>query len=105
MCECLPRAPRHMTSPKLPGQLIKVFSRFVLPFVQDKLETRAIARRFRQFAREQPGYFRRALSLRIPALMVCAVIDLFSNPTIGDSAAALPLRQMTGDARLSHPQP
>src|SRR5947208_12994890 len=105
VCQRLPRAPRHMTSPKLPGQLIKVFSRFVLPFVQDELETRAIARRFRQFAREQPDYFRRALSLRIPAaLMVCAVIDIFSNPAIGDYAGAFQLRQMTGNARLAHPQ-
>src|SRR5438045_9445236 len=92
-----------MTSTKLPCQLIKVFSRFVLPFVPDKLETRAIARSFRQLAREQPDYFRRALSLRIPALMVCAVIDIFSNPTIADYARAFHSRQMTGNALLAQP--
>src|SRR5438034_8954772 len=73
MCQRLPRAARHVTSPKLAGQLVEVFSRFVLPFVQDELETRAIARRFRQFAREQARYFCHALSLRISALVVCAI--------------------------------
>src|SRR6516225_655184 len=38
MCQCLPRAARHVTSPKLAGQLVEVFPRFVLPFVQNELE-------------------------------------------------------------------
>src|SRR5947208_9246171 len=41
MCQRLPRAARHITSPKLAGQFVEVFPRFVLPFVQDELETRA----------------------------------------------------------------
>src|SRR5213078_96785 len=95
MCQRLPRAARHVTSAKLAGQLVEVFPRFVLPLVQDEFETGAIARRFRQFARQQPRYFCHTLSLYIPALMVCAIIDILPYPAIGDYAGAFQLRQMT----------
>ena len=36
--------------------------------------------------------------------MVCAIINIFADPAIGDYAGAFQLRQMTGDPRLAHPQ-
>ena len=38
-----PRPARHVTSAKLSGELIEVFARFVLTFVQNKLKTGPIA--------------------------------------------------------------
>jgi len=72
--------------------------------VENKLETRAIARGFRQFSRKQPGDFRHAFPLCAVPLMVRAVINIFSLASISNEARPFQLGKMTGDARLAHAQ-
>ena len=51
--------PGTITAAKPARQLVKIFARFVLTFMQDHLESRAIALCFRHFAGERAGHFSR----------------------------------------------
>ncbi len=72
--------------------------------MQNELEAGAIARRFRQFPRERPRQIRDAGPAFILSVVVCAVVNIFPNPSIRYHAGPLQLREMTGDARLAHAQ-
>src|SRR6266480_2758451 len=93
-----------MASAKLARKLVEVFPCFVLTFVQNEFETRTIARRFRQFARERPRPFRDACPVGILSIVVCAVVNIFPNSPISHDTSALQLREMTRDTRLAHTQ-
>ena len=99
-----PRAAGHITSAKLAGELIEIFPRFVLTFVQNELQTRAITRGLRQFARQQAGYFRGTFSLRALSIVVCPIVNIFPDPAVRYDAGALQLCEMTRDAGLAHAQ-
>ena len=72
--------------------------------MQDKFETCAIARCFRQFTREEARDFRHTLSLCASPIVVRTVINIFTDAPISDDASAFHLSKMTGDPRLAHTQ-
>ena len=63
--------------------------------MQNEVETRAIARRLRQFPRERPSEFRDPRPACVLFVVVCAVVNIFSNSSIGYDASPLQLREMT----------
>jgi hypothetical protein len=94
-----------MTAAEFPGELIEILARLVLAFAQDELECGAIARRFRHLARQCSGKFAHSSLSRIARVSLCQpVINILSGAAIRHHPGALQLGEMTGDARLTHPQ-
>src|SRR6266581_5209747 len=105
MRERSPRTPRDITAAELSGQFIEIFARFVLTPAQRELQGRPVARSFGNFARQNLDHLLDTTAGTIPARALShAVVNIFSRSAICDHAGAFQLREMTGDARLTHVQ-
>src|SRR6266508_2796952 len=107
-CERVPSpAPRSATvngGSNVISEFIEVFPRLILPLLEHKLQTCAIARAFGQFARQESSNLRHAFTLCVLPMVVRAVINILSDAAIGYHPGPLQLSEMTRDARLAHPE-
>src|SRR5512133_1804540 len=93
----LPRSPRHIASTEFASEFIEVFPRLILPLLEHKLQTGAIARTFAQFARQKSSDLRYTFTLRVLPVVVRAIINILSHAAISHYAGPLQLSEMTRD--------
>src|SRR2546423_10935026 len=103
MSERLPRSARDVTASEFSRQLVEVLAGLVAPFAKRELERRAVALRFRHFAREDANQLTDFRAGRVAFLFRGqTVIDIFPRAPVFNDASALQLGEMARDPRLAH---
>src|SRR4051794_17364742 len=101
--QCLAGTSGHITATEAARQRVEIFARFVLAFPQDHLQSAAILRALRNFARKRPNEFG---DLCLDAIVLrkfrSSVVGMFPGTTVLDYSGPFQLGEVTGDAGLSH---
>src|SRR5580700_7649802 len=94
-----------MTASESSGELVEIFTRFVLTLPQSQFQRRPITRCVRQFAGQRPYYFiysrQRTVSI---AALGRPIVNIFSRAPIIHHAGPFQLREMTRNTGLAHAQ-